>query len=77
MSAQGVSKTDRTFSATELTEHTVYRRAIEAVIWGLPAVNYERMLQAAIADGAKAKVASRSSPVSTVRRSRCSTRRGD
>jgi hypothetical protein len=37
----------------ELRERTLHRRAIEAVIWGMPAVNYERMLQAAIANGAQ------------------------
>lgn len=30
-----------------------YRFYVEAVIWGMPAVNYERMLQAAMANGAK------------------------
>lgn len=42
------------FSAAELNERAVHRRAVEAVLWGMPAVNYERMLQAAIANGAKA-----------------------
>ena len=36
-----------------LSERTLERRAVEAVIWGMPAVNYERMLQAAIDNGAK------------------------
>lgn len=40
-------------SADELKERTIHRRAVEAVIWGMPAVNYERMLQAAISNGAK------------------------
>lgn len=31
----------------------MHARAVEAVIWGMPAVNYERMLQAATANGAK------------------------
>ncbi|GAA5121273.1 DUF1254 domain-containing protein [Luteolibacter yonseiensis] len=38
----------------ELTERSIHRRAVEAVIWGIPAVNYERMLQAALDSGAKA-----------------------
>ena len=38
----------------QLDERTVHRRAIEAVVWGMPAVNYERMLRAALANGAKA-----------------------
>ena len=41
------------FSSEDLERRTVHRRAVEAVIWGMPAVNYERMLQAAIANGAK------------------------
>jgi hypothetical protein len=43
----------QTPSADELRRRTVERRAVEAVIWGMPAVNYERMLQAASANGAK------------------------
>jgi hypothetical protein len=39
--------------AEELGQRTIHRRAIEAVIWGMPAVNFERMLQAAIDNGAK------------------------
>jgi hypothetical protein len=38
---------DRELSAEELTARTVERRAIEAVIWGMPVVNYDRMYQAA------------------------------
>ena len=40
-------------SAEEVTQHMIKRRAIEAAIWGMPAVNYERMLQAAIINGAQ------------------------
>lgn len=40
-------------TAEQLTERAIHRRAVEAVIWGMPAVNYERMLQAAIDNGAK------------------------
>jgi hypothetical protein len=40
--------------AEELNRRTIERRAVEAVIWGMLAVNYERMLQAALANGAKA-----------------------
>jgi len=43
----------REFSAEELNRRNLERRAVEAVIWGMPAVNYERMLQAAIDNGAK------------------------
>lgn len=41
-------------SAEELGHRTIERRAVEAVIWGMPAVNFERMLQAAIDNGAAA-----------------------
>jgi hypothetical protein len=30
----------------ELEERTLHRRAVEVVIWGMPAVNYDRMYQA-------------------------------
>lgn len=33
------------FSAEELTRRNIERRAVEAVIWGMPAVNYDLMLQ--------------------------------
>lgn len=41
------------FTSEQLAERSIHRRAVEAVIWGMPAVNYERMLQAAIDSGAK------------------------
>jgi hypothetical protein len=36
------------FSPDELTRRTVERRAVEAVNWGMPAVNFDLMLQAMI-----------------------------
>ena len=33
------------FSSEELARRTIERRAVEAVIWGMPAVNYDLMLQ--------------------------------
>jgi hypothetical protein len=33
------------FSPAELAERTLHRRAVEAIIWGMPAVNYDLMLQ--------------------------------
>jgi len=36
----------------QLAEHTLHSRAVEAVIWGIPAVNFERMFQAAKDNGA-------------------------
>lgn len=44
----------RTYTPEQLIERTMHRRAVEAVIWGMPAVNFERLLQAATAQGAKA-----------------------
>ncbi|WP_087002930.1 DUF1254 domain-containing protein [Rhizobium sullae] len=38
-------------SPEELTSLTVERRAVEAVIWGMPAVNYDLMLQEAVDAG--------------------------
>ena len=32
------------FSANDLAKRAIERRAVEAVIWGMPAVNYELML---------------------------------
>jgi hypothetical protein len=34
--------------ATEMAEHAVQRRAVEAVIWGMPAVNFDLMYQAMV-----------------------------
>jgi hypothetical protein len=39
------------FSANKLARRTIERRAAEAVNWGMPAVNYDRMVQAML--GAK------------------------
>lgn len=43
-------KSARGLTATQLTERTLHRRAIEAIIWGIPAVNYDLMLQSMIRD---------------------------
>jgi len=40
------------FSKQEVNQRTIEPRAVEAVIWGMPAVNYERMLQEGIRNGA-------------------------
>jgi hypothetical protein len=34
-----------TFTPAQLAERTLHRRAVEAVIWGMPAVNYDLMLR--------------------------------
>jgi hypothetical protein len=44
-------ETSSSNSPAQLHERAVQRRAVEAVIWGMPAVNFERMLQAAIDNG--------------------------
>src|SRR5690349_8862728 len=36
------------FTAEELANRNIERRAVEAVIWGMPAVNYDLMLQEAL-----------------------------
>lgn len=41
-------------SSDEIDNRTVSARAFEAVVWGMPAVNFDRMLQAAIGIGAGA-----------------------
>ena len=38
------------FSAEELTRRTLQRRAVESVIWGMPAVNFDLMYQAMVRD---------------------------
>jgi hypothetical protein len=48
-----VGQDRKPFTPAELAERSLHRRAVEAVIWGMPAVNYERMLQAAIDNDAK------------------------
>ena len=46
MKTRADPKTQSTFSPTELAERTTHRRDVEAVIWGMPAVNAEFMFQA-------------------------------
>lgn len=45
-------KVPSAFTTEQLTDRAIHRRAVEAVIWGMPAVNFERMLQAASVQGA-------------------------
>jgi hypothetical protein len=44
----GFAAQAQSFSPEELTRRTVERRAVEAVIWGMPVVNFDLMLQAMI-----------------------------
>jgi hypothetical protein len=39
------AKSEPAFTPTQLAERAVHRRAVEAVVWGMPAVNYDLMLQ--------------------------------
>src|SRR6476660_10351127 len=45
MKAQTALTTTSTFSSADFAERTIHRRAVEAVIWGMPAVNYRLMFQ--------------------------------
>ena len=38
------------FTAAQLAERTLHRRAVEAVVWGMPAVNFDLMYQAMVRD---------------------------
>ena len=40
----------RTFTAEQLTERTLHRRAMEAIIGGIPMVNYDLMFQSMVRD---------------------------
>ena len=39
-----------TLSPDDLASRTIHRRAVEAAIWGMPAVNFDRMYQAMVHD---------------------------
>lgn len=51
--ASAVSAAAQAPSGPDLNSRQVHRRAVEAVIWGMPAVNYGLMFQAALKAGAK------------------------
>ena len=48
-----VSADAQQFSGDEIARRSIQRRAIEDVVWGMPAVNYELMLQEALKLGGK------------------------
>jgi hypothetical protein len=50
MDAQPVDGMPEGLDARQLGERAVVRRAVEAVIWGMPAVNYRLMWEAAVRD---------------------------
>jgi hypothetical protein len=45
MAMVAIASAAAAFSPDELAKRTIGRRAVEAVIWGIPAVNYDLMLQ--------------------------------
>jgi hypothetical protein len=47
----GTAPPAQNFSAADLEQRTIHRRAVEAVIWGMPAVNYDLMFQAMVKAG--------------------------
>jgi hypothetical protein len=49
-----VSADAQQFSADEIARRIIERRAVEAVVWGIPAVNYDLMLQETLKLGGKA-----------------------
>jgi hypothetical protein len=49
-----MAKTTETPRSDGVVERALHRRAVEAVLWGMPAVNFERMLEAAIGNGGQA-----------------------
>src|SRR6185437_2670914 len=53
-SAHGGVRVERSFSPKNVMAEAMRRRAVEAVIWGMPAVNCDLMRQAAIRAGAEA-----------------------
>jgi hypothetical protein len=42
------SRSVQTFTPDELLQRAIHRRAVEAVIWGMPVVNYDLMYQAMV-----------------------------
>ena len=48
--AQTDAPADTQLSSAQLAERTIECRAVEAVVWGMPAVNYDLMYQAAARD---------------------------
>jgi hypothetical protein len=50
MSIAQTQSTTSTVSPGSIAQRTIERRAVEAVIWGMPAVNFDRMYQAMVHD---------------------------
>jgi hypothetical protein len=52
-SCSALAQNDSPLSSSELAERAVQRRAVEAVIWGMPAVNYDLMYREMLKLGCK------------------------
>jgi len=50
VSQSATAQSTKSFTSKELASRTVYRRAVDAVIWGVPAVNLDMMRQAYFRD---------------------------
>jgi hypothetical protein len=53
LACMGTAGRAQTLSAQDLEGRTIERRAVEAVIWGMPAVNYDLMYQQMLKLGGK------------------------
>ena len=53
MNVQSFPITRRTFTSADLAQRKLYRRAVEAAIWGMPIVSVDAMRQAFFSVGAK------------------------
>ena len=74
ISAFAQEKTSQAFSPADLTERTLHRRAVEAVIWGMPAVNFDLMYQAMVKTPRPNGTRSSSGRVSSIGKTRRSRR---
>ena len=45
MATQAKTTTEKTFSTADLQERTIYRRGVEAAIWGMPIVAIDAFLR--------------------------------
>jgi len=50
MKTQTAGTTETIFTSPDLAERTLHRRAVEAVIWGMPIVSFDTMRQAFLRD---------------------------
>jgi hypothetical protein len=50
MATPSAAPATKPFSAADLATRTIHRRAVDAVIWGIPAVNFDLMYQSFVRD---------------------------